>query len=94
MSIKKKDLIDVISQSGGISQAKAAEVWTALRDTLAAAAHNGEPVCLFDMAKLSVTTYKAWTARNLHTGEPVAVPARKRFKVKTLWPAKEILDAA
>lgn len=95
MTIGKSDFIDVIATSGGLTKAKATQVWEALRDSIAAAIHHGDSdVVLFGLAKISVKECKARTGRNPATGAEIQIPASKKLKVKTLAPAKEILARA
>ena len=95
MTIGKSDFVDVIAASGGLTKVKATQVWEALRDSISAAIHHGDSdVVLFGLAKISVTERKAHTGRNPKTGETIQIPASKKLKVKTLAPAKEILERA
>lgn len=92
--IGKADIIDVIAATGGVTKHKAAMVYDALGETLAAAIHNRTDVSLFGLAKMSVGDLAAKVGRNPKTGEPVQIPARKKLKIKPLAPAKDILERA
>jgi DNA-binding protein HU-beta len=61
----------------------------ALIDTIAAALKRGEPVQLTGLGSFSVVESRPRTGRNPRTGQPIAIPARRRVRFK---PSKSLLD--
>jgi DNA-binding protein HU-beta len=89
--MKKFELVDVVSDACGHPRVAVRAVLDATADSVRAAIARGEEVRLFGLGKLSVSSRGPKKARNIHTGEPITVPARK---AALFQPSTALEDAA
>lgn len=73
----KTELIKATAKRAGVTQEMAAAVITAALEATAEALASGEPVKVNGFGTLAPRERKARVARNLKTGEQVAVEARQ-----------------
>ncbi|WP_369600777.1 HU family DNA-binding protein [Hahella sp. SMD15-11] len=88
--MKKQELAEAIAETTGLSRKKAAEVVTALTDTLTWALTSGRDVRLTGFGQFRVVQRPARQGRNPQTGEPLNVPAHGSV---TFRPGKALRDA-
>ncbi|NHM28024.1 HU family DNA-binding protein [Desulfofundulus sp. TPOSR] len=73
----KADLVKVVADRAGLSQKGAALVLDAFTDAVREAVARGETVRISGFGTFAVRERAARQGRDLRTGEPVTVPARK-----------------
>jgi DNA-binding protein HU-beta len=88
--MKKHDLVDATSKSTGVDRQTVRAVLNATAEAARTALSAGESVFLFGLGKLSISRRGEKVARNLKTGEPVAVPPRN---VAVYRPSTSVDDA-
>ena len=71
----KSDLVNAVARKTGLKKKDAAVV--AVFDSIAAALANGEEVKLVGFSSFTVRQRAARSARNIRTGEQIAIPATK-----------------
>lgn len=88
--VGKAELIESVAGATGYSQAVVREVFDAIRADVESTLAMGHPVLLLGLGKLSITRRGARSARNLHTGATVLVPARNAVLLR---PSASLLKA-
>lgn len=90
-TIVKADFVDVIADVTALPKEKAAEVYEAIGNTIAAAIHSGVDVILFGLATLQTKSVRPKTVCNPNTGKMIDVPARRKLRIIPRKRAKAIL---
>lgn len=85
-----KDLINALSAHTGETKAKTESFLKGLADIVGAQLVEQGQITLHNIGTLSVLDTAARTGRSIQTGEPIAIPAGKRIKLKA---AKALKDA-
>lgn len=80
--MNKSDLVNEIAQKADISQSRANFVLQAIIEAISESLEKGEEVNLIGFGSFNVAERGERTARNLHTGETIKVPACKVVKFK------------
>lgn len=88
--MNQADIIDSITDRTNITKADAKRALNAVVDCVTTALRDGSNVIIPGLGTFGVTQRAARNARNLHTGETIAVPAKK---VPKFTPAKALKDA-
>jgi DNA-binding protein HU-beta len=88
--VNKAELIDAVAVKTGLLKKQAAAAVDALFDTVAGALARGEAVRVAGFGTFGVGERAARTARNIRTGEPITVPARR---VPVFRPGAELKQA-
>lgn len=88
--MNKKELINVVTETAGLTKKDVAVVVDAVFDTIAEALKKGESVNISGHGKYEVRERAARKGRNPQTGEEMEIPASK---VPAFKPAKSLRDA-
>ncbi|MCC6752026.1 MAG: HU family DNA-binding protein [Deltaproteobacteria bacterium] len=80
--IVRADLVKIVAERLGRQPKEVDDVCEALINAVAGAMAAGRRVELRPLGVFEVVSRKERTARNLNTGEPVVVPARRAAKFK------------
>ena len=88
--MNKKELINVVAETAGLSKKDVTVVVDAVFDTIAEALKKGESVNISGHGKYEVRERAARKGRNPQTGEEMEIPASK---VPAFKPAKSLRDA-
>lgn len=91
--MKKKELIDAISQRSGMAKHESETALNAVIGCLTDLLGKGDSIVLPGFASLSVKSRAARTGRNPSTGEPLAIPASKIVSFKAGSKLKEVINA-
>ena len=91
--MKKKELIDAISQHSGMAKNESEVALNAVIRCLTELLVNGDSIVLPGFASLSVKSRAARTGRNPSTGEPLLIPASKIVSFKAGSKLKEVINA-
>lgn len=83
------DLVAQVAEKAGISKSAAQSATKAVFDTVADAVAGGDTVIVRDFGTFSAAQHGERTGRNVQTGEPIKIPARKAPKFKA---AKSLRD--
>ncbi|MEW6314733.1 MAG: HU family DNA-binding protein [Pseudomonadota bacterium] len=88
--MNKSELVAIVADNTGISNAVANKVVDVIADTVSNALARGEEVTLHGIGKLSVKDRPARVGRNPATGEDIKIPAKRVPKFSA---AKALKDA-
>lgn len=88
--MNKKELINVVAETAGLSKKDVTVVVDAVFDAIAEALKKGESVNISGHGKYEVRERAARKGRNPQTGEEMEIPASK---VPAFKPAKSLRDA-
>lgn len=88
--MNKSELVAAVAASAGISQAKAAQVVSAVTDQIANAAARGDSVNLVGFGSFSVRERAARSGKNPQTGATIQIAASKTVGFKA---GKALKDA-
>lgn len=77
--MNKSVFISLIADKLDVPKKEAATYVNAVFDTLADRVQNGENVHISRFGKFMVKPVAARKARNIHTGEPISLPASQRL---------------
>lgn len=92
MATSKRDLIDDLRGAHtNLTRKQATQIVNDVFASIAATLRNGDAVRLVGFGSFTVRERKARTGRNLRTGAPLNIPARKVVRFK---PARTFQDAA
>lgn len=91
--MNKKELMNSVAATSGLHVKEASLVMNAAFQVISATLQQGTPIIIPGFGSFSVKERAARVCRNLHTGEKIAVAAKKVVKFK---PGKgmEIITAA
>lgn len=73
----KKELVEAVAKSSGITKAAAEKAVAAVVTTIASNLKKGERVNLVGFGSFEVATRKARTGRNPQSGKEIKIPAAK-----------------
>ena len=90
--MKKKELIDAISQRSGMAKNESEVALNAVISCLTELLGNGDSIVLPGFASLSVKSRAARTGRNPSTGQPLLIPASKIVSFKAGSKLKEVIN--
>lgn len=82
MTLKLSDVVSDVSESTGLSKRTVHDVLRRYQGMIRDCLKEGGRVPLMGIGTLETTEQAARKCRNLHTGEPVDVPAKKRVRFK------------
>jgi len=88
--MNKADLVNVMSESSGISKNEATKALDALLESIVGALKNEEKVTLVNFGTFSVAERSSRTGRNPRTNQEIEIPAKRIAKFK---PGKMLADA-
>lgn len=91
--MKKKELIDAISQRSGMAKNESETALNAVISCLSDLLASGDSIVLPGFASLSVKERAARTGRNPSTGQPITIPASKVVSFKAGSKLKETINA-
>lgn len=91
--MNKSELIQAIAAKANITQAAATKVLNALLESVTESLQNGEAVSLVGFGSFEVRQRAERQARNLQTGKPMIIPAKKAPAFKAGKGLKEAVDA-
>ena len=91
--MKKKELIDAISQRSGMSKNDSENALNAVIDCITDLLGNGDSIVLPGFASLSVKERAARNGRNPSTGQPLNIPASTVVSFKAGAKLKEAVNA-
>ena len=80
--MNKADVVVAVADRAGVSQQEARRCLDALLGLVCDQVAAGGEVNLTGYMRISAVTRQARTGRNLQTGEPVEVPARRGVKIQ------------
>lgn len=80
--MNKTELIKAVAKEANLTQAQAKQAVDAVINTTTAALKAGDQVCIPGVCTVSVATRAERTGKNLITGEPLVIPAKKVVKFK------------
>lgn len=89
--MKKKELLQTISENSKVSVAIAGRVVKELINAISQSVERGEKVTLSGLGTFRIKTRKAKPARNLQTGETVYLPEGKKISFKPSLSFKKLL---
>lgn len=75
--MNKAELIKSIAEKADIPNTEATKVLNVFLETITETLQNGESLVLVGFGSFDVKARAARTARNLKTGEPMTIPAKK-----------------
>ena len=90
--MNKKDLIQNLSETNGLSNVEAARIVSKFFDKMTTALENGERVEIRGLCTFYVKSYEGYAGRNPKTGEPVQVKPKKLPYFKCGKELKERVD--
>ena len=83
MQIRRDDLAQAVRDAcGSISQQDSVKAISAVFDTIQASLQNGNNVVVHHFGTFSTTEHAARMGRNVRTGEPIQISARRVPKFK------------
>lgn len=91
--MKKKELINAISQRSGMGKNESENALNAVISCLSDLLAKGDSIVLPGFASLSVKERAARTGRNPSTGQPLNIPASKIVSFKAGSKLKEVINA-
>ncbi len=91
--MKKKELVDAISQRSGMGKGDSETALNAVISCLTDLLARGDSIVLPGFASLSVKARAARTGRNPSTGQPLNIPASKIVSFKAGSKLKEMINA-
>ena len=91
--MKKKELIDEISQRSGLGKNDSENALNAVIACITELLANGDSIVLPGFASLSIKQRAARTGRNPSTGQPLNIPASKVVSFKAGLKLKEVINA-
>lgn len=91
--MKKKELINAISQRSGMGKNESESALNAVISCLSDLLAKGDSIVLPGFASLSVKERAARTGRNPSTGQPLNIPASKIVSFKAGSKLKEVINA-
>lgn len=91
--MKKKELIDAISQRSGMAKNESETALNAVINCISDLLASGDSIVLPGFASLSVKERAARTGRNPSTGQPINIPASKVVSFKAGSKLKETINA-
>ena len=91
--MKKKELVDAISQRSGMTKSDSENALNAVIACITDLLGNGDSIVLPGFASLSVKERAARTGRNPSTGQPLNIPASKVVSFKAGAKLKEVINA-
>ena len=91
--MKKKELVDAISQRSGMGKGDSENALNAVINCLTDLLGRGDSIVLPGFASLSVKERAARTGRNPSTGQPLNIPASKVVSFKAGSKLKEVINA-
>lgn len=91
--MKKKELIDAISQRAGMTKNDSEKALNAVISCITDLLSKGDSIILPGFASLSVKEREARTGRNPSTGQPLNIPASKVVSFKAGSKLKEVINA-
>lgn len=74
----KENIISIVAAEAGVTKRLSGEVIESFLNTVTRALESGEDVKLAGFGTFEIKCRSARTGRNMHTGEQVPIPARKR----------------
>ncbi len=80
--MNKADVVAAVADRAGVTQQDARKCIDALLSVVCDQVAAGGEVNLTGHMRISTVQRRARTGRNLHTGEPVVVPARNGVKIQ------------
>ncbi len=90
MTVKKTQLIQMLSEKSGASKKDVAAWLEALVETLTGLLRKGEKINITGLGIFKVADRKAREGRNPRTGETIHIPASKKMR---FTPAKVLKEA-
>ncbi len=87
--MKKLELVRHLAQHAGITHRESSEILNGLRDLAAEELSAGRDFMLPGIGKLSVVERKARRGRNVQTGEPIEIPARRVVRCRISRPFQD-----
>lgn len=75
--MNKAELVNAIASKAEITQTEANKILNALLETVTDTLKKEEPIVLVGFGTFEVKARAARVARNLRTGEPMTIPAKK-----------------
>jgi DNA-binding protein HU-beta len=75
--LTKQELIDIVSEKGGITKKESGEILDIILDTITETMKRGEKVALVGFGTFEPKVRKAREGRNPATGETIQIEARK-----------------
>lgn len=91
--MNKSELINAIAAKADTTQAEAGRVLNALLETVTETLQKGDSVTLVGFGSFEVRQRAERLARNLQTGKPMTIPAKKAPAFKAGKGLKEAVDA-
>lgn len=88
--MNKGDLVKVIAEAAGVTNAKATDALNAILDSVNKTLKKGDKVTLVGFGTFSTTKRKARNGRNPSTGATIKIPAKTLVKFKA---GKELSDS-
>jgi DNA-binding protein HU-beta len=88
----KAELIYVVAEKSGLSQADASKALAATLESVTEALKAGDKVALIGFGAFSVSQRVARTGKNPQTGEALAIPASKAAKFKAGQQLKDAVN--
>ncbi|BAF60683.1 bacterial nucleoid DNA-binding protein [Pelotomaculum thermopropionicum SI] len=80
--MRKYELVRLLAAETGVTQGQAKAVLDALPDVVLSLVQAGHPVRFAGLGTFQAVTRQPRKARNLQTGEPVMVPARRMLSFR------------
>lgn len=78
--ITKQKFIDRVAKEANISKKDANIVVNAVINVISDAMSNSEDIVIPDFGSFKIQKYKAKKGRNIHTDEPIIIPAHNKIK--------------
>lgn len=91
--MNKSELITAIASKANITQAEAGRVLNAFLETVTETLQKGESLVLVGFGSFDVKDRAARQARNLQTGKPMTIPAKKAPVFKAGKGLKEVVNS-
>ncbi|AWM80326.1 DNA-binding protein [Gammaproteobacteria bacterium ESL0073] len=91
--MNKSELINAIATKANTTQVEAGRVLNALLETVTETLQNGDSVTIVGFGSFEVRQRAERQARNLQTGKPMTIPAKKAPAFKAGKGLKEAVDA-
>ncbi len=89
--MKKRDLVQAVSQRARVSNSVAGRVIKSLVKTIASSLEDEDMITLSGLGTFRTKARKSKPARNLQTGETVYLPAGKKISFKPSLSFKRVL---
>ena len=92
--MNKAELIKTIGKKADIANTQATKVLNAFLETITETLQKGDSITLVGFGSFEVRDRAARTARNLQTGKPIKIPAKKAPVFKAGKTLKETVNTA